>query len=441
VTLRLWLFVGAALASIASASLAALWPNPAAVLAAGLLAALAWTWLASAALRRRAETAARQARLFREGDFAPASPDYGRDEMGQAAAALDEAARQVGARLADLARERAHTDAILGGMAEGVLLVNRAGRLLLTNPAGRAMLRLPEPVGDRHYLEAVRDPAITAQLARALAGESSPPVEIQIDREGRRTLRANVVPLSGARGGGAVLVLHDVTETRRAEQMRRDFVANVSHELRTPLTAIRGYVEALTDSLLPPEQARRFLDIIARHTFRMERLVRDLLRLARLDAGQETLERATCALEPIVASIGHEMQQQLDSRRLRLELHAAEGAAAVEADPAKLHDILRNLIENAANYSPEDGVIEVTSRRVDGSIEIAVADRGPGIPDVDLPRIFERFYRVDRSRTRDPGGTGLGLAIVRHLAELHGGRVSAQNRTGGGAIVAVVLPG
>jgi signal transduction histidine kinase len=379
------------------------------------------------------------ARRYRAGDFAEPARDYGRDEIGTVATVLDETARELGARLTDMARERAHMEAILTGMVEGVVLVNSAGRLVLTNPALRSMLRLPPTIADQHFLEVVRQPDIAAQLSKALAGERPTPVEVPLDRDARRVFVAHAVPVARERGGGAVLVLHDITERRRADQVRRDFVANVSHELRTPLTAIRGYVEALADNPAP-QDAQRFIEIIARHSLRMERLVRDLLRLARLDAGQETLERVDCNLAALVAAVRHDLESSIDARAQRIDLRLAGDAASVTGDPAKLHDVLRNLVENASNYSPEGGTIEVASRRVGSVVELTVADRGPGIPAGDLPRIFERFYRVDRSRTRDPGGTGLGLSIVRHLVELHEGTVSAANRDGGGAIITVRLP-
>ena len=173
----------------------------------------------------------------------------------------------------------------------------------------------------------------------------------------------------------------------------------------------------------------------------MERLVRDLLRLARLDAGQEPLALARCALADVLGAAEHDLEAALSIRKqsVRLEVHGG-GKPCRPADPAKLADVFRNLIENASNYSPEGGVIEIAAVRDADTVRTTIADRGPGIPEADLSRIFERFYRVDRSRTRDPGGTGLGLSIVRHLVELQGGRVSAANRDGGGTIVAVVLP-
>jgi two-component system, OmpR family, phosphate regulon sensor histidine kinase PhoR len=408
-------------------------------LGAGLAAALVLTWIASALLSRRIRSVADVAERYKSGDFSVAARDHGRDEIGTVANVLDDTARELGARLADMGRERAHMDAILNGMVEGVVLVNQTGRLVLTNPAVRQMLRLPASAEGLQYLEVVRHPAITRQLSTALAGGRPDPVDVELELDIRRTFDSHAVPVAAERGGGAVLVLHDITDLKRADQIRRDFVANVSHELRTPLTAIRGYVEALTDDPTSSE-ATRFLEVISRHTLRMERLVRDLLRLARLDAGQETLERTACSVAAIISGVEHEMQSQLETRHQKLSVAIDADAGMLPGDAAKLHDIFRNLIENAIHYSPDGGTIDITSHRRGDQIVIMVADRGPGIPSADLQRVFERFYRVDRSRTRDPGGTGLGLSIVRHLVGLHGGQVSASNREGGGACLTVSLP-
>jgi two-component system phosphate regulon sensor histidine kinase PhoR len=237
-----------------------------------------------------------------------------------------------------------------------------------------------------------------------------------------------------------ILVLHDISELRRVDQIRRDFVANVSHELRTPLTAIRGYVEALSEEDASPEDRRRFLEIIGRHTQRMERLVKDLLRLARLDAGQETLAVIACDTRIVAETVVSDVAQAAEERRQHIEVAIAPGAETVRADPAKLHDALRNLVANAITYSPEGSSIRIDVTSAGGRVAIAVSDEGPGIPDEDLTRVFERFYRVDKSRARDPGGTGLGLAIVRHLVELHRGRVHIENRPEGGARFVISLP-
>ena len=409
-------------------------------LGAGLLVAVLTTAITSVLLNRRLAAVAETARRYMAGDFSRPARDHGSDEIGTVANVLDATARDLGTRLTEMARQRAHTDAILNGMVEGVLLVDAEGRLVLTNPAVRSLLHLPAVTDDMHYLEAVRQPDIASSLATVLAHGVVQPVEVELDREPRRRVMANVVPVARERGGGAVLVLHDITDMRHADQVRRDFVANVSHELRTPLTAIRGYVEALLDAPADSEDARRFLDVISRHALRMERLVSDLLRLARLDAGQETFARVACPVGAIVNATAHDLRPILDRRRQQVVSLIDAHASTVAGDPAKLQDALRNLVENASNYGPEGGTIEVTARREGPMVAIGVADRGPGIPPPDLARVFERFYRVDRSRTRDPGGTGLGLSIVKHLVELHDGTVTAANREGGGAEFTMRLP-
>ena len=408
-------------------------------LIAGLASAVLLTWLASALLNRRIRAVAEAAARYKAGDFSRPARDTTGDEIAVVATVLDETARDLGSRIAEMARERAHSDAMLSGMAEGVLLLDAAGRLVLTNAAARRMLRLPKDPAGLPYLELVRQPDVDASVARALAGERPPAVEVELEPGSRRTFVADAVPVDSARGGGAVLVLRDITDLRRADQVRRDFVANVSHELRTPLTAIRGYVEALLDGGVSPDRTREFLEIIDRHSHRMDRLVRDLLRLARLDAGQESITLAECRVEDIINAVRTDLDGPLSSRNQNVLITIGTGATTVHADAAKLSDALRNLLENASNYGPPDSTIEITSAREGDDVLLRVEDRGPGIPEADLPRIFERFYRVDRSRTRDPGGTGLGLSIVKHLVELLGARVTAENRPEGGAVFTIYL--
>jgi two-component system phosphate regulon sensor histidine kinase PhoR len=262
---------------------------------------------------------------------------------------------------------------------------------------------------------------------------------VALTRDPGRTFVARAAPVTRGGGGGAVLVLHDITDLRRADQIRRDFVANVSHELRTPLTAIRGYVEALSEQDASEDERARFLEVIGRHTQRMERLVKDLLRLARLDAGQETLDLVACDTRALIDAVVGDLSSAIDERHQEVKIVVAPGAESVRADPAKLHDALRNLIANAVTYAPESTRITVEATPESGRVAIAVSDQGPGIPEEDLTRVFERFYRVDKSRARDPGGTGLGLAIVKHLVELHGGHVRAETGIVGARFVITLL--
>jgi two-component system phosphate regulon sensor histidine kinase PhoR len=422
--------VDAQLAAIVRATLVAL--------AASIPLALLVSWLFSTSLSRRVSAIARVAERYASGDLTRPIYDHGSDELGTVARALDDSVQQLGGRVEELSRDRARMEAILSGMVEGVLVVDRQGRLQLVNRAAQQMLRVEPSAAGRPYLEVIRHPDIAAQLTAALHGEEIGGQELTLARDPGRTLLTRAAPVTGP-SGGAVLVLHDITDLRRADQIRRDFVANVSHELRTPLTAIRGYVEALLDGPADTESTRKFLEIIARHSTRMERLVKDLLRLARLDARQELLETARCDIKQIFSAVTADLAPTIEDKSQRITVEVIPDARHVDGDPAKLHDIIRNLVENAVNYSPEGSEVRLGAARDNGTYTITVADSGPGIPLEDLTRVFERFYRVDKSRSR-PGGTGLGLAIVKHLVELHGGEAVAANRAEGGAVFTIKLP-
>jgi two-component system phosphate regulon sensor histidine kinase PhoR len=432
--------IGAVAAAVAmSATLAGseagLWRGAAAGVIAGIAAGAAAAWAISHARARRVRGILAGAARYSAGDFARPLSDLGEDDIGLVARGLDASIQELGRRLDALSRDRARMEAILSGMVEGVLVLDRQGRVQMVNRAAQAMLHVDDSAIGRLYLEVIRHPDISAQLTAALRGDAVEADELPLGRDASRLFTARAAPVGG---GGAVLVLHDITDLRRADQIRRDFVANVSHELRTPLTAIRGYAEALVDEG-DPEQTRRFVEIIARHSVRMERLVTDLLRLARLDARQEVLDIAPCEIQQIFNAVVADLSQTIEAKQQRVSIDVAPDACTVAADPAKLYDVVRNLVENAVNYSPEAAEVHLESARRDGTIDIVISDTGPGIPDADLTRIFERFYRVDKARTR-PGGTGLGLAIVRHLIELHGSTVRADNLPGGGARFTINLP-
>ena len=324
--------------------------------AAGLATALLLSWAASLFLSWRVRTIAETASRYAGGDFSRPARDYGNDEIGTVARVLDESIRDIGRRAEELATDRARMEAILGGMAEGVLVVNTQGQVQLANVAAHRMLRLQEQSAGRHYLEIIRNPDIAAQISAALrGGQEGQSLELPLPHGLIVTVRSAAIRAD--RASGAVVVLHDITDLRRADRVRRDFVANVSHELRTPLTAIRGYVEALLDGGSDAASGRRFLEIISRHTMRMERLVRDLLRLARLDAGQEQREHVACTVSSLFGGVEGDLAGLMESRRVDVEQDIAPDAQTVYGDPAALHDIFRNLLENAINYSPEDGTV------------------------------------------------------------------------------------
>ncbi len=405
--------------------------------AVALSIALVLAWAFSVTLARRVRTVAAVAERYAAGDFTRPAQDYGDDEIGSVARTLDSVVQDLGQRLTDLASQRARTDAILGGMVEGVAVVDDRGRIQVLNAAARSLLGVTGSAIGSHFTDAIRHPDVVAQVSAALRGETPGRLELTFGQRGRVFL-SRATPVGPDSHAGAVLVLHDISDLRRADQVRRDFVANVSHELRTPLTAIRGYVEALLDES-PNDQAREFLQIIFRHSARMERLVGDLLRLARLDARQEPLQLTRVDIANVLEAVRSELAPLFDARAIALDISRPAGRLELMSDGAKLHDILRNLLENAATYTPEGSRVTVTARRDDGSTIVEVADSGPGIPAEDLERVFERFYRVDKSRARNPGGTGLGLSIVKHLVQLLGGEVSAANRPEGGAVFTLRL--
>jgi two-component system, OmpR family, phosphate regulon sensor histidine kinase PhoR len=405
-----------------------------ALTAGGLIA-----WLVAARIGHRVGLIAGVADRYRAGDLAPPQLVFGDDELGTVARALSDAVQDVAGRLAEQARDRARMEAVLAGMVEGVIVVDARGRLQLVNDAARQMLRIDTIAIGGPYLDTLRLPAIAEPVGAVLAGGRPDAIQFSPPRDPLRTIIARAAPATGAYYG-AVVVLHDITDLRRADQIRRDFVANVSHELRTPLTAIRGYVEALIDGDVSADESRRFLEIVARHTHRMERLVKDLLRLARLDAGQELLTLTACGTQSVLDAVAADLASAAGVRRQRVDIAVTRGAERVRADPAKLHDVVANLVANAITYSPEQTTIRIEAVPAHRRIEISVSDEGPGIPEEDLARVFERFYRVDKSRARDPGGTGLGLAIARQLVELQGGDIRADNRAGHGARFVVTLP-
>lgn len=404
----------------------------------GLFVAFLTATVLAAHVASRAEAIAAVGRRYALGDLSRVGLDYGDDELGLVARTLDAAVHEQERRIVALARDRARMEAILGSMVEGVFVVDESGRLQLVNDAARHLLRLDNEALGRPYVEAIRHPGIVAHVGQVVDGGASRAFEFSTSRDGDRDLAARIAPVPGA-SRGVVVVLHDITDLKRTDQVRRDFVANVSHELRTPLTAIRGYAEALVDEDDDADARRRFVEIIQRHATRMERLVKDLLRLAMLEAGAEVLEVAPTDVHGLVAGLVDDFAAAAAARHLRVSADLAPDARTVSIDAAKVHDILRNLIENAVNYTRERGAITISSRVQDGALTLSVADNGPGIPPEDLSRVFERFYRVDKSRGR-PGGTGLGLAIVRHLAGLHGGQVRVTNRPAGGAQFDVTLP-
>ena len=408
-----------------------------------LAGALIIAWIFSSTFGRRVASIASRAEQYALGDLSPSGSDFDTDEpadeLGTVSKALDHTVKELGRRLQELSGQQKRTRAILQGMVEGVLVIDDTGRVRNANESVKQMLGIGDDPIDRPYIELIRHPEVTRLIAEAVAGRATAGEEVNLNTDPPKVFLVNARAFAANDDRGVALVFHDVTEFRRADQVRQDFVANVSHELRTPLTAIRGSVEALVEQI-SGESDRRFVTMIARNSARMERLVDDLLRLARLDAGQEALDLAECSVLSLFTAVTSELSLLIDAKKKQVKSSLADDCGVVWADPLKLHDAVRNLVENAVNYAPEGTTIDLAATVDQDVARLTVADRGPGIPATDLVRVFERFYRVDTARDRGPGGTGLGLAIVKHLIGLHGGSVTAAQRAGGGTIFTIELP-
>lgn len=411
------------------------------LLLAFLLTALLSTLL-SASLAGPLTEIMEAARRYAKGDLTARIRVGRSDELGELAGILNQSAAALQERLTESARDRARTEAILLAMDDGLLAVDHRGTVVLANLALRRILETAtDPLG-RHYLETIRQREVGDVVERVLHTGERSSVEVELFQL-RRVFSLTAVPFPGDEGAppGVVLTFHDVTERRRADRVRRDFVANASHELRTPLTSIRGFVEALEDGALQePERSTRFLGKIRTHADRMAALVEDLLELSRLESGErpplwEEIRVGEIA-EDVVASVA-----SLAARKRIALAHTAGNGHPVISDADRLRRILENLVENAIKYTAEGGRVEIrTGPGPGGGARIEVEDNGPGIAAEHLPRIFERFYRVDKARSRELGGTGLGLAIVKHLAEGMGAAVSVRSELGAGTCFTIEVP-
>ena len=357
--------------------------------------------------------------------------------------AVDAVAEEVrrGVTHAEEVRER--IDAVLRSMTEGVVVVDTEARVRLVNEALRRLAGVAGEVEGRPLIEVVRSAALDQATRETLEGKEPTVSEITLPRRPPRTVVATTAPLLDAEGGvhGAVLVLRDVTERRRVQAMREDFVANVSHELKTPIAAIRGFAETLLDGALSdPEAALDFVRTICDHAQRMQALVDDLLDLAALDAGANEPEPERLSVREAVDMALEQVRAAAERRDIHLVRHLPEGVPDLFADPAWVLQILTNLLDNAIKYSPSGETVRVEAKGVPEGVELRVVDHGPGIPEEARERIFERFYRVDPGRSREMGGTGLGLSIVRHLVERSGGSIQVHCPPEGGSVFAVTLP-
>ena len=365
-----------------------------------------------------------------------------RGSFGKLAASLDELGENLNRQLEELERETAHLDSILSSMTEGVITLDKEGRLLSINPAAQALFGVdPEHNLGRPLLEVIRN-ANLGELARhALETGTSRYQEIPSFLPEEKIFQAHAGPLRvNNEIRGALLVLHDITELKRLENMRRDFVANVSHELRTPLASIEGFSETLLGGALgDPAHNREFVETIQTQARNLHRLIDDLLDLSAIESGKRPPLKKAVDPAQIAREVIETFAPAARTRNVRLHVDAP-ASCRLEADPDQLRQVFVNLIDNAIKFNRDGSEVKVSIDRRDGRLHIDVADQGIGIPQQDISRIFERFYRVDKARSRELGGTGLGLSIVKHIIEAHGGQISVTSSENQGSTFRISFP-
>ncbi len=415
-----------------------LWMASAAILLVGGAASL----LVTRAFSRRVERLKEFSRRVAAGDFRPLPIEHRGDELTELARALNDTAVHLDKTIRRLTEERNRSDAILRSMTEGVAIVDADEHILFGNETFFRILGLPaEELRGRPMVEVVRQAEVLAMVRQALTRKAAVTSEIQIAAARPKNFVATASPLQGDNTTGVVLVLYEITELRRLERVRQDFVANVSHEFKTPLTAIQGFAETLLGGALEDTQnSRRFVEIIREHAARLARLTDDLLELSQIEAGRLELERRPVAVTELIQGCVETVALRAEQKRLRLTVECPSDLPPIRGDINRLREVLQNLLDNAVQYTPAGGAVAVRARCQDQQVAITVADTGIGIPRTDLNRIFERFYRVDTARSREVGGTGLGLSITKHLVEAHGGRIAVESEVGRGSTFTVFLP-
>ena len=384
------------------------------------------------------------------GDFRPMDLDGPQDELSDLGNSLNQTAAQLDREMRLLSGERNRSSAILRSMVEGVAVVDPQERMVFCNRAFSEIFNVNPSSGEGHALiETVRNSELLALIRKALRGEEGLQSEIAMGIAQIQYFSVSATPVRAIDPGstvppkisGAVVVLHDVTELRRLERVRQDFVANVSHEFKTPLTAIQGFTETLLGGALDdPKNNVRFLHIIRNHAVRLARLTDDLLKLARIEAGKMEVEFFSVGLMELIEGCAETALMKANKKQITLDIEIPPGLPPVRGDAELLKDVLQNLLDNAIQYTPNGGRIRVTAEAGPRDATVTVADTGIGIPLADQERIFERFYRVDAARSREAGGTGLGLSIAKHIMEAHGGRLWVDSEVGKGSRFSFSIP-
>lgn len=411
--------------------------------AAVVIAALLFTWWTARHIVGPLRVLASAATAIASGDSSSPAIDTSRnDELGKLAESLARIQADVCGRLAEEHEAAEQLRTVLGGMDQGVIAIGANRTVLLANTAARRMLEIATPSVEGAPVEnVVPDRRLRQAALNVLRQPASQRLTLQRDGATQRVLGIQATPMPGDPCPGVVLVLHDETELRRLESLRQDFVANVSHELKTPLSSIKAYAETLSQGAInDPTHNKRFVARIEEQADRLHQLILDLLRLARIESGEQSFDIGAVPVSKVVDACLADRRAAAEAKSIHLHCHLADRTTKVRADEEGLRQILDNLVDNAIKYTPDGGAVTVRATRVGGSVHLEVQDTGIGIPPQLQPRVFERFFRVDKARSRELGGTGLGLSIVKHLAQSFGGSVSVRSEPEQGSTFTVVLP-
>jgi len=381
-------------------------------------------------------------RRFSEGDFSRRILQSPKDEIGELANTLNKMAQDIEDKIKEVKTQNQKLAAIFNSMIEGVIVVDKEGHIISINPTIEKIFEVSKKdVEKKAFLEAIRNNDISDVISSVLKKGQPVLEELTLMYPIRKISEVNATPIfDNNEVAGCLVVIHDITEIRKLETVRSDFIANVSHELKTPLTSIKGFIETLLEGALDDkENNRNFLTIIQEHAERLNNLVNDLLSLSHLESKEITLDKENVNLRQLVEGVIIGFKSQLTKRNIEVK-DELPATLSIKADKDRIEQVITNLIDNAIKFNKDKGTIKVYSQDANGKIKIIVEDSGIGIPEKDITRIFERFYRVDKARSRELGGTGLGLSIVKHIVELHNGCVGVESTEGFGSKFWLILP-
>lgn len=408
----------------------------------GIGGVLLLTWWIAQQIVEPVETLTRAADAIADGDYSTPIALSRNDELGRLAEALDRMRSEIAGRLSEAREAAQRIDTVLGSMDQGVIAIGANRAVLLANTTARRMLEITiRSVQGAPLAEVLPDPRLRKAALHVLRERTSQRLTLERDGAVQRVLGVQAAPMPGNPCPGVVLVLQDETELRRLESLRQDFVANVSHELKTPLSSIKAYAETLSHGAInDPQHNQRFVARIEEQADRLHQLILDLLRLARLESGEQSFDIGAVPISKVVEACLVDHRNAAEAKSIHLHCELPDPQTKVRADEEGLRQILDNLVDNAVKYTPAGGTVKVRASREGNTVHLEVQDTGIGIPRQLQPRVFERFFRVDKARSRELGGTGLGLSIVKHLAQSFGGSVSVQSQPGQGTTFTVELP-